>query len=224
MSRTAMCIAGGSAECRHRTAGPLLEAGFSIVGDFADVEHCTGAAGRIEEPDLVLLMSGTVGEGAEADVLAIKRAYPEARVVMLGGGATRAAFASYIDAGLDGYFPSTLDGKALAQSLKVIVLGEQLYVAGSREAASTAVREDRRGSARRRKLQKASMVVNGRSGLVDGMILDMSDTGAKIRPTNMSRLPSRFELRCGYGRTYLCEVVRRSGFYLGVQFVDAEAI
>ena len=222
MSRTAMCIAGGAAEGRHQTAGPLLKAGFSIVGDFSDVDHCVRAAGNIEEPDLVLLLSETMGEGAEGDVLAIKRSYPEARVVMLGGGATRAAFASYIDAGLDGYFPATLNGKALAQSLQVIVLGEQLYVAGSREAATTAVREDRRGSARRRKLQKASMVVDGRPGLVDGMILDMSDTGAKIRPTNMSRLPSRFELRCGYGRTYICEVVRRSGFYLGVQFVSPE--
>ena len=72
-------------------------------------------------------------------------------------------------------------------------------------------------------LQKAAIIVEGRPDLLDGMVLDMSDTGAKIRPSNMANLPPRFELRCGYGRSYNCEVVRRSGFYLGVQFVDRAA-
>ena len=64
-------------------------------------------------------------------------------------------------------------------------------------------------------------MVDGRAELVEGMVLDMSDSGAKIRPGNMTRLPDRFELRCGYGSTRRCKVVRRSAFYLGVEFVDA---
>jgi two-component system nitrate/nitrite response regulator NarL len=170
---------------------------------------------------MILLLSDTEGEGDEGDVLTLKGMYPEARIVMLGGGATRAEFAAYIDAGLDGYIPSTLDIHALAQSLQVILLGEKLYIAGSKAAAAKATRSDRRASLRRRTLQKASILVDGKTTVVDGMVLDMSDTGAKIRPTSMARLPARFELRCGFGRTFNCEVVRRSGFYLGVQFVDA---
>lgn len=221
MSKSALCIAGGTAADRRAMGLNLMAAGFDVVGSFADAAHCADAAGGFEEPDLVLLLTSAEGAAGESDVVALKCMYPEARIVMMGGGATRAEFAGYIDAGLDGYVPSTLDGHALAQSLKVILLGEQIYIAGSRAAAAKATKSDRRASARRRTLQKAAILVDGRPELLDGMVLDMSDTGAKIRPGNMSRLPARFELRCGYGRSYRCEVVRRSGFYLGVQFVDA---
>jgi AmiR/NasT family two-component response regulator len=221
MLKTPLCIAGGTAEERRSLGVQLTAAGFDIVGAFANAARCADAAGAIDEPDMVLLLSSAEGAAGEGDVTTLKRMYPEARTVMLGGGATRAEFAAYIDAGLDGYIPSSLDANALVQSLKVIGLGEQLYIAGSRTAAAKATRSDRRASARRRTLQKAAILVDGRPELLDGMVLDMSDTGAKIRPGNMARLPARFELRCGYGRTYNCEVVRRSGFYLGVQFVDA---
>ena len=223
MSNSPLCIAGGTANERRALGLNLTAAGFEIVGNFTDAASCADAAGGFEEPDLVLMLTAAEGAAGEGDVVVLKRMYPEARLVMMGGGATRAEFAGYIDAGLDGYVPSTLDGHALAQSLKVILLGEQLYIAGSRKAAAKATKSDRRTSARRRTLQKAAILVDGRAELVDGMVLDMSDTGAKIRPGNMERLPARFELRCGYGRNYLCEVVRRSGFYLGVQFVDAAA-
>jgi len=221
MSKSPLCIAGGTAEERRTLGVQLSAAGFEVVGVFADAARCADAAGAIDEPDLVLLLSSAEGAAGEGEVTVLKRMYPEARTVMLGGGATRAEFAAYIDAGLDGYIPSSLDTNALIQSLTVILLGEQLYIAGSRAAAAKATRSDRRASARRRTLQKAAILVDGRAELVEGLVLDMSDTGAKIRPGNMARLPSRFELRCGYGRTYNCEVVRRSGFYLGVQFVDA---
>ena len=223
MSVTPLCITGGRAEARKALASQLGVAGFDTVGMYDDVRQCAHAAGSIEEPELILMLSDAQGSGAESDVIAIRRAYPEARTVMLGGGASRSAFAAYIDAGLDGYMPSTLNGVALAQSLQVILLGEKIYVAGSKAAAAKATRQDRRTASRRRTLQKASILIDGRADLQEGMILDISDTGAKIRPNNMAALPKRFELRCGYGRTYRCEVVRRSGFYLGVQFLGGEA-
>jgi two-component system nitrate/nitrite response regulator NarL len=223
MSGTPLCIAGGRAEARETLAGQLVAAGFEPVGLYDDVRLCAEAAGSIDEPDLILMLSDEEGSSAESDVVAIRRAYPEARTVMLGGGASRSAFAAYIDAGLDGYMPSTLNGSALAQSLQVIMLGEKIYVAGSKAAAAKATRQDRRTAARRRTLQKVSILIDGRTDLLEGMVLDMSETGAKIRPNNMAKLPARFELRCGFGRSYNCEVVRRSGFYLGVQFVGAEA-
>lgn len=222
MLGTPLCIAGGSAGERQALIGQLALAGFETVGDFEDVRLCADAAGRIDEPELILMISDIEGSGNEGDVIAIRRAYPEARTVMLGGGATRSAFAAFVEAGLDGYVPSTLNGMALAQSLQVILLGEKIYVAGSKAAAARATRQDRRNSSRRRTLQKASILIDGRAELFEGMVLDMSDTGAKIRPNNMAKLPERFELRCGFGRSYSCEVVRRSGFYLGVQFVSPD--
>ena len=50
-------------------------------------------------------------------------------------------------------------------------------------------------------------------------ILDLSGKGAKIRPTDVSQVPKFFELRMP-GQSYLCEVIRRKGQQLGVQFLQ----
>jgi DNA-binding NarL/FixJ family response regulator len=221
MVRTNICLAGGTAAARGALAVALAEAGFDVVGSFADAGVCAEAAGRIDEPELVLLLIPGKGRVLEADVLTVKRMYPEASAVVLGDGTTRAELTGYIDAGLDGYLPGSIETRALAQSLRVILLGEQLYITGTKAAAARVMRSDRRASPRRRTIRRASILVDGKSGIMDGMVLDMSETGAKIRPADIAGLPSRFELRCGFGQTYLCEIVRRSAFYLGVQFVDA---
>lgn len=50
-------------------------------------------------------------------------------------------------------------------------------------------------------------------------ILDFSGTGARLRPTDVSQVPKFFELRMP-GQSYLCEVIRRKGQQLGVQFLQ----
>jgi two-component system nitrate/nitrite response regulator NarL len=223
MVRTTLCLAGGAAGGRKTLARSLTSVGFEIVGDFADADACAGAAGSFEEPELLVLLAPEHGPVREADVAFVKRMYPEASAVILDGGATRADLMAYVDAGLDGYLPATLHATALAQSLRLILLGEQIYVSGSKPALAAAARADRRGSPRKRTIRRASIVIDGRAEVMEGTILDMSETGAKIRPANIAALPARFELRCGFGRTYRCEIVRRSAFYLGVQFVGAAA-
>jgi hypothetical protein len=169
------------------------------------------------------MLASEQGPVPEADVTFVKRMYPEASAVILDGGATRADLMAYVDAGLAGYLPATLEPAALAQSLRVILLGEQIYVTGAKAALAAAARSDRRGSPRKRTIRRASIVIDGRAEVMQGTILDMSETGAKIRPADIAAMPPRFELRCGFGRTYRCEIVRRSAFYLGVQFVGAAA-
>ena len=223
MVRTTLCLAGGTAGRRKSLAGLLASAGFEIVGSYADADACAGAAGSFEEPELVLMLAPEHRPVGEADVTFVKRMYPEASAVILGGAATRADLTAYVDAGLDGYLPATIEAQALGQSLRLILLGEQIYVTGSKAAAAAPARSDRRRSPRKRTIRRASIVIDGKAGIMEGTILDMSETGAKIRPADITAMPPRFELRCGFGRTYRCEIVRRSAFYLGVQFVGAAA-
>lgn len=223
MVRTTLCLAGGTAGRRKSLAGLLASAGFEIVGSYADADACGGAAGSFEEPELVLMLAPEHGPVGEGDVAFVKRMYPEASAVILGGAATRADLTAYVDAGLDGYLPATIEAQALGQSLRLILLGEQIYVTGSKTAAAASARSDRRRSPRKRTIRRASIVIDGKAGIMEGTILDMSETGAKIRPADITAMPPRFELRCGFGRTYRCEIVRRSAFYLGVQFVGAAA-
>ena len=223
MVRTTFCLAGGTLIGRRTLARALTTAGCEIVGSFPDADACAGAAGSFEEPELVILIGPEEDRVAEADVTFVKRMYPEASIVILGGGASRADLVAYVDAGLDGYLPATLEPAALARSLRVILLGEQIYVAGTKPALAAAARSERRGSPRKRTIRRASIVIDGMAEVMEGTILDISETGAKIRPADIAAMPPRFELRCGFGRSYRCEVVRRSAFYLGVQFLGAAA-
>ena len=84
----------------------------------------------------------------------------------------------------------------------MILLGEQLYITGTKARGRQGARSDRRASPRKRTLRRASILVDGKHEVIDGMVLDISETGAKIRPANIAQLPARFELRCGFGRTY----------------------
>jgi DNA-binding NarL/FixJ family response regulator len=220
MVKSTLCMAGGTASERTALGRGLTAVGFDVVGDFAHAGACADAAGGFDEPDMVLMLTPEAGAIGEADVLGLRRMYPEARLVILAGEATRAELTSFIEAGLDGYLPVTLDAKALAQSLRVVLLGERLYITGNRTAAARVTQSDRRAAPRKRTIRRASIVVDGKPGVIEGMVLDMSATGAKIRPAQIGDLPSRFELRCGFGRTYNCQIVRRSAFYLGVQFVE----
>lgn len=223
MMETTLCLAGGSAAGRRDLARVLTSLGFDLVGSFADAGACAEAAGGFEEPELILMLPGEGRAVGEAEVTAVKRMYPEASAVILDGGATRADLIAYVDAGLDGYLPATIEGRALAQSLQVILLGERIYVTGAKSAVAAALRSDRRGSPRKRTIRRAAILVEGKTEVMDGMILDMSETGAKIRPADIAALPPQFEMRCGFGRSYRCEIVRRSAFYLGVQFVGEAA-
>jgi DNA-binding NarL/FixJ family response regulator len=224
MVKTTICLAGGTASERATLGRGLTAGGFDVVGSFPDAGACSDAAGGFEEPEMIVMLAPVAGALGEADVLAIKRMYPEASAVILDGGATRTELTAFIEAGLNGYLPATLEANALLQSLRVILLGEQLYITGVRPAAAQASRSDRRASPRKRTLRRASILVDGKHEVIDGMVLDMSETGAKIRPANLAQLPARFELRCGFGRTYACEIVRRSAFYLGVQFVEPTTV
>jgi two-component system nitrate/nitrite response regulator NarL len=224
MVKTTICLAGGAASKRETLGRGLAAGGFDIVGSFPDAGACADAAGSFDEPEMILMLAPERGAIGEADVLGVKRMYPEASAVILDGSATRAELTAFIEAGLNGYLPATIETNALAQSLHVILLGEQLYVTGTKAAAAQPSRSDRRASPRKRTIKRASILIDGRPEVMNGMVLDMSETGAKIRPANMAQLPSRFELRCGFGRTYRCEIVRRSAFYLGVQFVDATTV
>lgn len=224
MVKTTICLAGGAISERTTLGRGLAAGGFDVVGSFPDAKACADAAGGFEEPEMVLMLAPAQGVIGEADVLSIKRMYPEASAVILDGRATRAELTAFIEAGLNGYLPATLEANALLQSLRVILLGEQLFITGTKPAAAKAAPSDRRASPRKRTLKRASILIDGKHEVIDGMVLDISETGAKIRPANIAQLPARFELRCGFGRSYSCEIVRRSAFYLGVQFVEPTTV
>lgn len=85
--------------------------------------------------------------------------------------------------------------------------------------SSRTVAEERRTLERKRTLKKGSIVfLEGNSGL-DCVVLDFTEKGARLRPTDILCCPPQFQLLGPDRQLRLCEVVWRNSDALGVKFL-----
>lgn len=220
MSKTPICLTGGSAEDREAFREVLSDGPYSVAGEFDTAAACAKSAGEIDEPEMVLYLADPAGEAVDRNVDVLRRAFPVARLVVHADNPPRERLVACIESGANAFLPKSIGSQALLQALGVVLLGESLFVAGGAAERKRQTPVNRRQAERRRKIQQAEIVFNGSHCVMSGTILDISESGAKIRPADVVNAPSKFELRVKYGPTFLCEVVRRSGLYLGVRFVD----
>jgi hypothetical protein len=90
---------------------------------------------------------------------------------------------------------------------------------GVRYEAQIATPNEQRNHSRRRVLQNGFMVFNGGRSSIACQILDLSDTGAKLRSTNISLCPREFLLKPQHGGPRLCAVIWRKGAQIGVRYL-----
>ncbi len=235
MSVAPVCLIGGDEIARGKLRETLETGSFEIVSEHHDVHACVAAVDEMTEPELVISMVQATEDFRDGRLSLLRRVFPEANLVIVGDNPTQDQLRACVELDANGFLPRSIDPRAMLQSLQVILLGEKLYIAGKKravkfvvkpaptaEAASTeapSASSDRRGAPRRRTLQQAEIVYNNSQCVMHGAIFDISDQGAKIRPADIVNAPSRFELRIKYGPRYQCEVVRKSGFYIGVRFL-----
>ena len=81
---------------------------------------------------------------------------------------------------------------------------------------------ERRGSPRHRTLQGAQIIFRDGLCSMSGHILNVSETGAMLRPLELALCPNKFVLRPRFDPPRLCEVIWRKGDVLGVRFVSLE--
>ena len=80
---------------------------------------------------------------------------------------------------------------------------------------------DRRPIPRHRTLLGALIVFRGGQCTMSCLILNASDTGAFLRPADITLCPKRFVLKPRVGPSRDCEIVWRIGEDLGVRYLDA---
>ena len=78
---------------------------------------------------------------------------------------------------------------------------------------------DRRHDPRRRVLKSAMIVFNGGHCTLGCQILDVSDTGAMVRPSDIFLCPAEFVLRPRVGSARDCEIVWRNNDRVGVRYI-----
>ena len=80
---------------------------------------------------------------------------------------------------------------------------------------------ERRASSRRMLLRNVKIVYDSRSSKMDCAIVNISRTGAKLRPADMPRCPDHFSFELHSGHYLDCEVIWRRQNVLGVKFVSS---
>jgi hypothetical protein len=85
---------------------------------------------------------------------------------------------------------------------------------------STAPTDDRRRLQRRRSLLGAQIIFRNGNCAMSCQILDISETGALLRPLELALCPNKFVLRPRFDPPRQCEVVWRKGEVLGARFVE----
>lgn len=78
---------------------------------------------------------------------------------------------------------------------------------------------DRRAVQRTRTLKKGEIFFLDSHSAIECVVLDVSDSGARLRPTDVKSCPNSFRLQCYEEQTKLCQVVWRGAKDLGVRFV-----
>jgi len=233
MTVAPVCLIGGELAARGKLRETVETGSFKIVSEYDNVYTCVAAIDDMVEPELLISLVGADDDFRDGRLGQLRRVFPEANLVIIGDNPSQEQLRACVELDANGFLPSSIDPRALLQSLQVILLGEKLYIAGKKRAiravvegpsaqpgqAPAAASSERRGAQRRRTLQQAEIVYNNNQCVMHGAIFDISDQGAKIRPADIVNAPSRFELRVKYGPRFQCEVVRKSGFYIGVRFL-----
>ncbi|WP_423068004.1 PilZ domain-containing protein [Devosia sp. CN2-171] len=80
------------------------------------------------------------------------------------------------------------------------------------------IRLEKRQSARRNTMIQASLVYDGGRSRMPCVIRNLSDTGAKIEVSSVTKIPRTFDLVVDRVRPQSCVVVWRAVKELGVQF------
>lgn len=82
-----------------------------------------------------------------------------------------------------------------------------------------AIKPEQRQSQRHRTLLGGKIVFNAGRSVLDGVVRNLSETGARIQTENALAPPPAFRLDLPDGRSFECVVVWRAMGSLGVQFV-----
>jgi two-component system nitrate/nitrite response regulator NarL len=105
---------------KHLLAGTR----FDVGAEFNTVELALEAEEITRTPDLVISGQSVTDE---ADLRALRDAFPTARIVVLADGLSVEALRAAMGGGADGFLSKSVSPEALIQSLQLVLLGEKVF-------------------------------------------------------------------------------------------------
>jgi CheY-like chemotaxis protein len=115
---------------------------------------------------------------------------------------------------------ATLEKPARIEEIRAVLEGPQASASIPAPAEpAIAASNERRNNARMKTLKAATIIYQFESCTMKCIILDISETGARLKPAEPVHLPGTFRLALDHGASFNCKVVRRMDDQMGVQFV-----
>lgn len=102
----------------------LLDVPFQVTAEYASVEEAI--AGPAVKADLILVDPG-VDAGAMTRIGALQRQQSGAPLVILTGGLDGRRLTQALEVGVAGYLMKDMSADALAQSLRLVMMGEKVF-------------------------------------------------------------------------------------------------
>jgi len=115
---------------------------------------------------------------------------------------------------------ATLEKPARIEEIRAVLEGPQSSASiPIPEDQSIVTLDERRNHTRMKTLKAATIIYQFESCTMKCIILDISETGARLKPAEPVHLPGTFRLVIDHGASFNCKVVRRMDDQMGVQFV-----
>jgi two-component system nitrate/nitrite response regulator NarL len=110
-------------DLRHR----LRNSSFEIIAEASSLGEGAAAVDAGLRPDLVLLDLANGGEDEVEAMRRLRRLLPDARIVVLTAELCERRLTDTLESGADGYLMKDLSSEALAQSLRLVIMGEKVF-------------------------------------------------------------------------------------------------
>ncbi|HYH38372.1 MAG TPA: response regulator transcription factor [Azospirillum sp.] len=171
----------------------FAEQGFHIAKEASSLTAALPAILEGEAPQVILI--DPVGIGGAADLVrSLKAACPEARMVLLTGKLDAGIMTKAIEAGADGFLMKDISMEALAQSLRLVLMGEKVFpsplaallISGRLNGADTEMPASRKGVSQR-EAQILRCLQNGNSNKVIANHLRITEATVKVHLKSLLR-------------------------------------
>ncbi|MDH3699961.1 MAG: PilZ domain-containing protein [Alphaproteobacteria bacterium] len=218
--KTPICLVGATKPIRRDITAGLATEYFALAGSFDQWTASMGADSVILEPSVFLVLALEADSRPEADIATLRRFFPDAHLVVLGVSSVSSHMEECRSAGASGFLQWPIEVGSLVQLLRVIMAGEEIFVAQPMPRKPSTQHTERRRSPRRKVLKNGRIIPDNGQIPMDCTILDVSRTGARLRVDPSSRLPQKFTLMLSDFAQHSCDIVRRDGATIAVCFLD----
>jgi two-component system, NarL family, nitrate/nitrite response regulator NarL len=194
MERTHALLIDSNKLFREGLKRLLDDSPFEIVAEASNLREGAAIVETGLQPDLVLLDLVNGGDDEAEAMRRLRRLLPEARIVVLTTELCTRRLANALEAGADGYLMKDLSSEALAQSLRLVIMGEKVFpthlaallISGRVNGNGLEMPISRKGLSQR-EVQILRCVLNGDSNKMIANHLHITEATVKVHLKSLLR-------------------------------------